>query len=463
MWTPVTERGKTAYLLDVLICHSFFRGAELWDGSSHLALPFQFIKSLARPHQLPSQSLLPSLSCPPTSTTQSPSLATHDRMVPLTRQKSRGRSSSVPNTPSPPPPPHNAGLRTKWRKLSLSARNVFCLRSQNRVYDDCDNEGSQEVLHIRSRSHLSWTSSSRDHLLAPSSGTPSPNSAQHTHTAENASGDEAKEATNKLTTKSTEQTTRSEAAVSLNSPLINAKGAYGPGDASPLCDHASFLYFDNSADHHPVATTGDTIGALIDALFQFADWDSMLTPGPPTPFTATDDADSEKTIRQEEEGRARKDADVPTDARQAWEAMKRRVLHIEEHGALPDDWEDDDEAAAWGVYRDAEAELASREQRARRRKGWAQEALMHCHSHSVGQQPRRRRPSSKKKVTTTPSTPTTTKTGTTAKKAKKGRRHGGCWVREKDGVFVRLVRFQLCPLGLLFFFLRACRKTLHSF
>jgi hypothetical protein len=263
-------------------------------------------------------------------------------------------------------------------------------------------------------------------------------------------------------TKSTEQTTRSEAAASLNSPLINAKGAYGPGDASPLCDHASFLYFDNSADHHPVTTTGDTIGALIDALFQFADWDSVLTPGPPTPFTVTDDADSEKTIRQEEEGRVRKDADVPTDARQAWEAMKRRVLHIEEHGALPDDWEDVDEAAAWGVYRDAEAELASREQRARRRKGWAQETLMHCHS--VGQQPRRRRPSSKKKATTTPSTPTTTKTGTgtTAKKAKKGRRHGGCWVREKDGVFVRLVSIPTLSSWASFFFAHVVKRCIHS-
>ena len=312
---------------------------------------------------------------------------------------------------------------------------------------------------------MSWTPSSQDHLLAPPSSTPSPSSVQHTHTVEKASRNEANEAANKLTTKSTEHTARSEAAVSLNSPLINAKSACEPGDASPLCDHASFVYFDNSADHHPVATTGDTISALIDALFQFADWDSVLTPGPPTPFTVTDDADSEKTIRQADEGRVQKDADGPTDAREAWEAMKRRVLHIEEHGALPDDWEDDDEAAAWGVYRDAEAELASREQRARRRKGWAQEALMHCHG--AGQQHRRRRPSSKKKATTTPSTSSTTKTGTgtTAKKAKKGRRHGGCWVREKDGVFVRLVRFQLVLfLGFFFFFFfRACRKTLHSF
>jgi len=305
-------------------------------------------------------------------------------------------------------------------------------------------------------SDLSWTSSPRDDRLAPPGSTPPPNGAQHTHTAEKASGNGAKEAANKLTTQSTEHTTRSEAAASLNSPLINAKDAHGPGDATPLCDHASFLYFDGSADHHQVATSGD-IGALIDALFQIGDWDSVLTPGPLTPFTITDDTDSEKTMKQEDVGGVRKeggcawrccgakeDADVTTDARQAWEAMKRRVLHIEEHGALPDDWEDNEAAAAaWGVYRDAEAELASREQRARRRKGWAQEALTHRHA---GQQPRRRRASTKKKDSKATTTTATTTTPA-AKKAKKGRRHGGCWIREKDGVFERLVRFQLHPLA----------------
>lgn len=362
-------------------------------------------------------------------------------MVPLTRQKSRGRSSSVPNTP----PPQSASLRSKWRKLSLGARSVFCIRPQDRAFGDC-NDYSKDVLHARSRSDLPWTSSPRDHRLAPPNSTPSPNRAQHTHTAEKAHGNEAKEAANKLTIKSAEHTTRSGAAASLNSPLINAKGTHGHGDAIPLCDHASFLYFDGSPEHHhQVATTGDTISALIDALFQIGDWDDVLSPAPATPFTFTDDADSEKTIKQEEEGKVRmeggcawrccgaeEDADVTTDARRAWEAMKRRVLHIEEHGALPDDWEDD-EAAAWGVYRDAEAELASREQRARRRKGWAQETLTHCHA---GQQPRRRRASSKRDSKVTKTTATTP-----AAKAKKGRRHGGCWIREKDGVFVRLVRF----------------------
>lgn len=383
-------------------------------------------------------------------------------MVPLKRQKSRGRSSSVPSTPPPPPPPQSAGLRTKWRKLSLGARNVFCVRAQNRAYEDC-NDGSNDVLDIRSGSNLSWTSSPRDHRPAPPSSTPAPDGAQHTPAAEKAAGDEAKEAANKLTTQSTEDTTRSEAAASLNSPLINAKGAHGPGDASPLCDHASLLYFDGgSPEHHQVATTGD-IGALIDALFQIGEWDSVLTPGPLTPFTIADDADSDKTMKQEDVGGgcawrccgAKEDADVTTDARQAWEAMKRRVLHIEEHGALPDDWEDNEAAAAaaWGVYRDAEAELASREQRARWRKGWAQEALTHCHA---GQQPRRRRASTKKKdskvTATTPTTPA-------AKKAKKGRRHGGCWVREKDGVFLRLVRFQ--PRLLFARVVKRCVLTFH--
>jgi hypothetical protein len=182
-------------------------------------------------------------------------------------------------------------------------------------------------------------------------------------------------------------------------------------------------------------------------MFQIGDWDSMLGPGQPTPFAFTDDAGSEKTVKQEEEGGVRQerrcawrrcgqeeDADVATDARRAWEAMKRRVLHIEEHGAPPDDWEDDD-AVAWGIYRDAEAELVSREQRARQRKGWAQEALMHPPPRA-GQQARTRGASSKKD----PKAITTTTTTRTAAKAKKGRRLGGCWIREKDGVFVRLVR-----------------------
>ena len=360
-------------------------------------------------------------------------------MVPLTRQKGLGRSPSVSNTP----PPQDAGLRTKWRKLSLGARSVFCVRAQDRVGEDC-NDGSKEVLHTRSRSDLPWTPSPRDHCLAPPKSTPplKPRRAQRTYTTEKVNGNEGKEAANKLTTKSTEHTTHSQAAASLNSPLTNAKDAHGPGGAAPLCDHASsFLYFDSSEEHHTVATTGDTIGALIDALFQIGDWDSMLGPGPPTPFTFSDDAGSEKTVKQEGEGGVRKeggcawrccgakeDVGVTTDAQRAWEAMKRRVLHIEEHGALPDDWEDD-EAAAWGIYRDAEAELASRQQRARQRKSWAQEALTHCHA---GQQSSPRRASSKKD----PKTITTT---TTAAKAKKGRRHGGCWIREKDGVFVRLV------------------------
>ena len=371
-------------------------------------------------------------------------------MVPLTRQNRIGRSSSVSNTPppAPPAPPQDAGLRTKWRKLSLGARSVFCIRAQNRVAED-GNDGSKEVLHTRSRSDLPWTSSPRDHhRLAPPESTPPLrlNREQRTHTTEKASGNEAKVTANKLidTTKATEHPTHSQAAASFNSPsLIDARDAHGgPGDATPLCDHASsLLYFDGSEDHHTVATSGDTIGALIDALFQIGD--SMLGPGPSTPFTFTDDAGSEETVKQEDEGGIRKegrcawrccgakeDADVTTDAQRAWEAMKRRVLHIEEHGALPDDWEDD-EVAAWGVYRDAEAELASRERRARRRKGWAQEALTHRHA---GQQSRPGRASSKKDpkaiITTT----------TTAAKAKKGRRHGGCWIREKDGVFVRLVR-----------------------
>jgi hypothetical protein len=74
-------------------------------------------------------------------------------------------------------------------------------------------------------------------------------------------------------------------------------------------------------------------------------------------------------------------------------------MYIEEHGALPEDMED--------------AERASRERRARRRMGWAEDTM--------------RRQTRVKEDTSL---------GVRA--AKKRRRNGGCWISE-NGVFVRLV------------------------
>ncbi|KAI0290970.1 hypothetical protein BC826DRAFT_1024098 [Russula brevipes] len=86
------------------------------------------------------------------------------------------------------------------------------------------------------------------------------------------------------------------------------------------------------------------------------------------------------------------------DARRAWEATKSRVMYIEEHGALPEDTED--------------AERASRERRARRRIGWAEDTM--------------RRQTRVKEDTSS-----------SVRTAKKRRRNGGCWISE-NGVFVRL-------------------------
>jgi hypothetical protein len=93
------------------------------------------------------------------------------------------------------------------------------------------------------------------------------------------------------------------------------------------------------------------------------------------------------------------------DARRAWEAMKRRVLYIEEHGSLPEDEEDDDNDDKDVMQHDAER--ASRERRARRRKYWAEKTIKGKAREDVAA-------------------------------AKKKRRYGGCWTCE-DGVLMRLV------------------------
>ena len=97
-------------------------------------------------------------------------------------------------------------------------------------------------------------------------------------------------------------------------------------------------------------------------------------------------------------------------ARRAWEAMKRRVLYVEEHGSLPEDDNEDDEVVEVDDKDDAkqhDPERASRERRARRRKCWAEKAIMRKAREDVAA-------------------------------AKRKRRYGGCWTCE-DGVLTRLV------------------------
>jgi hypothetical protein len=428
-----------------------------------------------------------------------------------TQQKGRGQFIGGTTSSSPTLRPQITGLRIRWRKLSLSARSILCVRATNSVYEDRNDwaSNSKDVLHTRSRSDAPCPSpsSSRSDGVAPQNSLGTSTIAPDVH-AEKAYGNRIKEAAKKLTINPTEQTSRSEAAASLNSLLIKERGAHRRGDASPLCDHGSFLHFGfegTTTDHHQVATT-DTIGALIDAMFQIGDRSGAPSPGPSTTFT--DDWGSEKTVKAEVEvagwrwegvaerekgfsigrsGQAKEDAD----ARRAWEAMKRRVMYIEEHGALPDDLEEEDgdeDNAAFVVagvaststsapasasvsvpvsssprspYSDTEVELGSRESRAQWRKCWAQEALTRWQAagkehgpqrqvrkeeeNSASASPKTEGTGSEEEVTMTAVTPTGTATGTattTAITAKeKGRRHAGCWIRGKDGVFVRLVSY----------------------
>jgi hypothetical protein len=209
----------------------------------------------------------------------------------------------------------------------------------------------------------------------------------------------------------------SEAAASVNEPLIEEIGARRPGSESPLYDdHVDApLHFNGTrtraegGEHH--IATGDTIEALIDAILQIGDSEerySVASLGTSSLRTeaAIDDKSTVCGVGKEEEKETKRysaGAWEEADARRAWEDMKRRVMDLEDFGALP--------PALDGA---GDAERASREFRARRRRNWAKEAIR-------GHAPREEVTVSRRAT------------------AKKRRRHAGCWVRE-DGVFMRLVR-----------------------
>jgi len=326
---------------------------------------------------------------------------------------------------------------------------------------------SKDILHARSKSDVSRPSSSRDSSVAPQNCTP--RKLQRAHTEKVGGNTLAKEVVKTLAIRPTEHTPRSEAAASLNLnvPSIKERGAqHRRGDISPLCDldHASPFHFEETTAGHQVVPTGDTIEALIDAMFQLEDGDGSCasTPGPLTPCTDSDDAESEKTEEDEEgsiqmvalEEREKRISAGPRwdeeDARRAWEAMKRRVMYIEEHGALPDDSEHD--APTWN-YRDA-VERALRESRARWRKGWAEEAMRRSQAgQHLGQGRQAREEDEKdanpKREEEDEEDEDEEMGDLTTTMTKKGRRHAGCWIRENDGVFVRLVSSDSF----------ACRKT----
>jgi hypothetical protein len=218
----------------------------------------------------------------------------------------------------------------------------------------------------------------------------------------------------------------SEAAAGVNAPLMKESGARGPGSASPLYDDhvVAPLHLNGTqareegAEENHIAT-GYTVDALIDALLQIGDseeYGSVASLG--TSSFYSEDAGSENAAIDdksmvcggvgEEKTEAKtktmnSSAGVAGEEVDAWEDMKRRVMQIEEFGALPLD----------GVGAGAgagDAERASREFRARRRRSWAEKTIR-GHAREEGS----RRAATKKR-----------------------RRHAGCWVRE-DGVFMRLV------------------------
>lgn len=338
--------------------------------------------------------------------------------------ESRDQSiGDFPISPRMPPQTPASGFRTKWHTLSSSARGLLCFYPDDRAYED-----SIVAPNTPAWSNVTWPSP-RDNT-PPFNGVHSRSHQVHPETVAKHQGrnsERDKTTTTKLP--STENQPSSGAVASANAPLIKDRGARRHGLANPLCDHhAALLHLNGArtrADRREVAT-GDTIEALIDAILQIGDATQGCRSGVGTPLgsearseratNGDDDDDSKRRgpagareAGEKKEAAERFAAGVcweDADARRAWEAMKRRVMHVEEYGALPPE----DVGEAVGAVDHHRAEPASREYRARRRRCWAEEAIR-------GQA--RDEPSRRAAM-------------------KKRRRHAGCWIREND-VFVRLV------------------------
>ena len=379
-----------------------------------------------------------SFSFPPPASNRQPSI---HRMV-STLHKSRGESiGSFPSTPRTPRRP--CGFRTKWRTLSSSARGILCLRPPDHAYQDRWPSNNQVSLHTPARSKSATTQPNPQDTdtMAPRNVVRSRSRQVHTKKVAKYQEREAirdDEVTTKSTTTTTEISTpeskpSSIATASVNAPLVKERGAprRRPGSASRRYDdhvavprHLNGTQARSEGAKNGIAT-GDTIDALIDALLQIEDSEECDTASPGTSssgysgteseYVGLEDAiDDESTVcgagaREDKTKNWNRSAGAwpgeEADARRAWEEMKRRVMHIEEFGALPPDEAGDANAM------DHDAERASSEFRARLRRSWAEETIR-------GHAPEK----ASRRVT-----------------AKKRRRHAGCWVRE-DGVYLRLVR-----------------------
>ena len=353
-----------------------------------------------------------------------------------TRHESRGESvgsfPSIPRTPL-----RSSGFRTKWHSLSSCARSLLC-------FHQCKNNwprNSKVVLHTPARSKSTMSQPSPRIITAPWNVARSRSCQVHTAKVAKQEGREVL-GDDKMTAMTTlkessppESKPSSQATASVYAPVVEESGALRPILANGLYDdHVATPPQFNETETRSVGTeqkhriaTGDTIDALIDALLQFEgseEWGSMARPG--TSLLDIEAAIDDKSmvcgmgagagVGEEEKKKKTKtktrshsaSAWEEADAKRAWEDMKRRVMHIEEFGALPPPEDAGD---------------AEREFRARRRKHWAEKATRGHYAREEGS----------RRVA-----------------AKKRRRNAGCWVRE-DGVFMRLVR-DICYLVMSFSF-----------
>jgi hypothetical protein len=377
-----------------------------------------------------------------------------------TKHESRGESvGSFPSTPRTPP--RSTGFRTKLHTISSSARGLLCIYPPNDAYENHWPSNDKVARHTPARSKSQ--PSSRDTTTSPWNVVRGRSCQVHTkkvpkqEARDTIWNDKMTTATATMTMTATPATTKfsqpgskpsSEGAVSVNAPLIEESGAQRPGSESPQSprydDHvAPPLHFNGTqsrakeAEQQHIATGDpDTIEALIDAILQIGDsaeeecYSVANLVG--TSLLGTEAAIDDKSMIFGAEVQERVVAEEKTtkhcsaadgaweeggaDARRAWEDMKRRVMDIEEFGALP---------LGGAGAGDAEPERASREFRARRRRSWA-EKTVGLGGHAPREEAKSRR---------------------TATNPKKRRRHAGCWVR-KDGVFMRLVRSREHPFFL---------------
>jgi hypothetical protein len=311
-------------------------------------------------------------------------------------------------------PPRTSSLRTKWHTFSSNARGLLCFHPPGHAYQDHWPSSNKVALHTPERNKSSMSPPSSRDSTAPSSMTRSRSyQVRRERVAQRTMWEDK---TTAITTKfpQTGNKPPSEAAASDNAPLIDDRGTRRPRLASSLYDDHAVdpPHFNETqtgtegGEHH--CATGDTLEALIDALMQIGDseeWDSVSSMGTSSSSTeasfemATDDQSEVGVEVGEKWGKSSAGAWEGADGRRAWEAMKRRVIHIEEYGTLPPD------------AMDHGAERSSREFRARRRRSWAEQAIR---GHAREEASRRAA-------------------------AKKRRRHAGCWVRE-NGAITRLVR-----------------------